>query len=161
MLVNKLRPRPFNSFPDFLLKDEASRTHCPLEMSKIFSSFYRKLYNCLQPENHFNFTKEKFDAYFEGLSLPKLSTSDLADLNAPITAEELLSTINYLPPHKSPGPDGLPYIYYKTFFYILAPHLLALYSTFLKGQSLHSHFSHSYISVIPKPGKDPSLPDNY
>lgn len=35
MLSNKLHPRPFNSFPDFLFQANRSRTHCPREMSKI------------------------------------------------------------------------------------------------------------------------------
>lgn len=34
--------------------------------------------------------------------------------------------------------------------------MLTLYGIILKGQSLHSQFSHSYISVISKPVKDPS-----
>lgn len=86
---------------------------------------------------------------------------DLASLNAAITAEELLTIIKGLTLHKSPGPDSLPYFYYKTFFDILSPHTLTLYDSLLKGISPHSQFSHLYISVIPKPGKDPSIPYNY
>lgn len=39
--------------------------------------------------------------------------------------------------------------------------MLTLYDSLLKGHSPHPQLSHSYISVIPKPGKDPSIPDNY
>lgn len=39
--------------------------------------------------------------------------------------------------------------------------MLTLYKSILKGQPPHPQFSHSYISVIPKPGKDPSILDNY
>lgn len=62
--------------------------------------------------------------------------------------------------HKSPGPDGLPFFYYKTFLDILAPHMLDLYGTIFKGKPTNSQFMHSYISVTPKPGKDRSLPNN-
>lgn len=41
------------------------------------------------------------------------------------------------------------------------PHMLNLFVTLLRGDIPHTEFTHSYISVIPKPGKDPSIPDNY
>lgn len=82
-------------------------------------------------------------------------------LNAPINEEELTSTVKTLPSHKSPGPDGLPYSYYKTFLPILSTHLVSLYNSLLQGKPPHQKFLHSYITVIPKPDKDPSLPDNY
>lgn len=39
--------------------------------------------------------------------------------------------------------------------------MLNLFSSLLYGDIPHSQFTYSYISVIPKPGKDPSIPDNY
>lgn len=129
-------------------------------MSKIFGKFYHKLYNCLTPANTFNFTQGKFEEFFSDLELPKLSTPDLASLHTAITAEELLSIVKDLL-NKSPGPDGLSYFYYKTFIDILSPHMLTLFDSLLKGKPPNPQFSHSYITVIPKPGKDPSIPDNY
>lgn len=52
-------------------------------------------------------------------------------------------------------------VYYKTLSPILNPYLQSPYSSLLKGSIPHSQFFHTYITVIPKPGKDPSLPDNY
>lgn len=41
------------------------------------------------------------------------------------------------------------------------PNTLELFGTLLHGDTPHSQFTHSYISsYIPKPGKDPSIPDN-
>lgn len=42
------------------------------------------------------------------------------------TCEEIHHTIKMLSLHKSPGPDGLPYNYYKKFSEQLVPHM-ALY----------------------------------
>lgn len=50
---------------------------------------------------------------------------------------------------------------YKSFSHILAPHMLALYNSILEVKGPHSQFLHSFITVIPKPGKDTSIPDNY
>lgn len=38
---------------------------------------------------------------------------------------------------------------------------MSLYNCLLQGKLPHHTFLHSYISVIPKLGKDPSLPENY
>lgn len=75
--------------------------------------------------------------------------------------EEIAKVVKNLPAHKSPGPDGLPYIYYKTFSLTLNLYLQCRYSSLLKGSIPHSHFLYAYITVIPKPGKDPYLPDHY
>lgn len=69
--------------------------------------------------------------------------------------------IKLLPSHKSLGPDGLPYTYYKTFFPSLGSYLLTLFSSLLKGTLPHSQLLNAFITVIPKPGKDSSIPDNY
>lgn len=87
---------------------------------------YAKLYNCLTPELRAPFDQETFENFLSGLKLPKLTKPDLHILNAPITGEELANTINHLPLHKLPGPDGLPYFYYRTFSPILSPQLLSL-----------------------------------
>lgn len=55
----------------------------------------------------------------------------------------------------------MQYSYYKTFLPILSPHLISLFSSLFKGTLPHPQFLHAHISVIPKPGKDPPLPDNY
>lgn len=59
-----------------------------------------------------------------------------------------------LPSGKAPGPDGLTYLYYKTFASQLSPYLLPLYNAFLEGLPIPMSMYHSYITLVPKPGKD-------
>lgn len=153
MLVSRLKPRPFHSFPDHLRQPDGTPTHCPQTMARVFSKFYDKLYNCLNPPHHPPFNHETFDAFLADIKLPKLTKMDLQKLNASIAVEELAATIKHLPSHKSPGQDGLPYSYYKAFLPILTPHLLSLYNSLLQGEIPHPSFMHSFITVIPKPGK--------
>lgn len=119
-----------------------------MKMSKIFGKFYNILYNCLTPDNYFNFTQAKFINYFLVLDSQNYPPSDLASLNIAITAEELQNTIKDLPLHKSPGPDGLPYFYYKTFLDILSPHMLTLYGTLLKKETPHTFSFHTLRSQL-------------
>lgn len=152
MLVNKLKPHPFHSFPYFLMQTNGTPTYCPLT---IFGDYYHKLYNCLQTDFSCQFTQEKFYTFFffDSLHLPKLSPDHLLSLSSVITPEELAGVVNLLTP-KSPGPDGLPISYYNTYLLILSPHLISLYALLLKGTEPHPQFLHAHISVIPKPGKD-------
>lgn len=161
MLVNKLNPRPSLSIPDHIVQHDGTPTYSPQTMSKVFGDFYNKLYNCLCSDPLTQFTQEKLDTFVSSLQLPQIYPEQQSSLNSPITAEELADVIKLLPSHKAPSPDGLPYSYYKTFFPTLALHMLNLFSSLLKGTLPHSQFLHAHIIVIPKPGKDPSIPDNY
>lgn len=90
-----------------------------------------------------------------------LSPGDRSGLKAHITAEEITMVISQLPSHKSPGLDGLPYFYYKKFFSVLIPHMVALFASLMNGKISHTQLLHAFITVISKPNEDPSLPDNY
>ncbi|PIO23371.1 hypothetical protein AB205_0126300, partial [Aquarana catesbeiana] len=72
MLVNKLKPRPFQSSPEFPRQTDGTPTYCAFTMSKLFGEFYQQLYNCLQSDANYSFTQEKFNLFFEHLQLPKL-----------------------------------------------------------------------------------------
>lgn len=138
---------------------DGTPTYCPLTMAKVFGEFFHKLYNCLKTDPNYHFTQEKIDSFFKSLHLPKLCPDHLPSLNSTVTPEDLAEVVKNLPAHKSPY--GLPYSYYKTFLLILSPHKISLLTLLLKGTSPHPQFFHAHISVIPKPGKDTSLPDNY
>lgn len=160
MLVHKLKPRPYLSIPDHLVQPDGTPTYCPQSMYKVFGEFYNKLYNCLSSDPMTQFTQEKFDSFISSLQLPQLSPDQRSSLNAPITAEELADVIKLLPSHKTPAPDGLPYSYYKAFLPTLSPHMLNLFASLLKGTLPHPQFLHAHITVILKPNKVPSIPDN-
>lgn len=78
MLVNKLHPQQFHSFPELLIQKNGTPTHCPQTMTKTFGDFYREL----------KFMQDKFDHFIKDLSLPKLTSSDLEKRNVPISPED-------------------------------------------------------------------------
>lgn len=65
MLVNRLKPRPFHSSPDFLMQTNGSPTYCPHTMSKVFGKFYQGLFNRFKSEPNYNFSQTKFDPFFD------------------------------------------------------------------------------------------------
>ena len=99
--------------------------------------------------------------YLEQAGLPQLQVADLQGLNALISAEEIAATVKGLPAHKSPGPDGLPYEYYKAFLPLLSPHMTTLFNAFLHQTPIPSDMQGSFLTLIPKPDKDPASCASY
>src|SRR6185369_12093076 len=91
--------------------------------------------------------------FLDSLTLPTLSAAQNSSLCAPITAQELLSTLKALPPRKASGPDGIPYEWYQTFAEPLVPILLPLFNAVLSGRSPPLSWSQTLVSLIPKPGR--------
>lgn len=89
--------------------------------------------------------------YLEQAGIPQLQRLDLLVLNAPITEEALTTTIKALPSHKSPGPNGLPYEYYKSFLPLLLPNMSKLFNAFLQQTPIPSDMQRSFLTLIPKP----------
>ncbi len=58
-----------------------------------------------------------------------MSEEDKQWLYRPISVEELMDAIKSLPNGKTPGTDGLPCEFYKTFAEQLAPELLKTFTT--------------------------------
>lgn len=163
LLARKLSERSHMSAPH-QIKDRSDtlRTH-PQDIAQTFGEFYTTLYNNpeiphdpLPPD-----LKERMRHYLEDSGLPRLQRTDLDSLNVPITEEEVIATIKTLPTHKSPGPDGLPYEYYKTFLPILLPYMCKIFNAFFQNTTIPADMQRSFLTLIPKPDKDPSVCASY
>ena len=68
-----------------------------------------------------------------------MNQEDIENLNRPIASKEIVAAIRSLPSKKSPGPDGFPGEFYKTFIEDLIPILLILFHEIETGLSqIHS-----------------------
>ena len=94
-------------------------------------------------------------------NLPKLNQEDIENLNQPIAINEIEAAIKSLPSKKSPGPDGFPGEFYKTFIEELIPILLNLFHEIERNGTLPNTFYEANITLIPKPNKDSSRKENY
>ncbi|CAH2296163.1 Hypothetical predicted protein, partial [Pelobates cultripes] len=81
--------------------------------------------------------------------------ADTADqLDEPISMGELALAIKSMKPGRSPGPDGLPLKYYKSYAETLYPPLLAMFNAIREGHELPTQALMTHITIIPKEGKD-------
>lgn len=94
----------------------------PQAISDEFSDFYHKLYNRKDDPLLGIPSGAAIDSFLRSINLPSLSDTQLLQLNAPFSNEELDATIQSLPNGKSPGPDGFSNEYIKLYHPILTPH---------------------------------------
>ncbi|XP_072012556.1 peroxisomal membrane protein PEX14 isoform X1 [Engystomops pustulosus] len=99
--------------------------------------------------------------FLDSLPLWRLTPAQSSELDAPLSAEEVELAIQSLPPGKTPGLDGLGGEWYRDNCETLVPLLLSLYSDAFDSGSLPDSMREALIVVLPKPGKDPLLPDSY
>lgn len=162
LLAHQLRDDGARTTPHFLRTPGGQVTYDPEAISRLFHDFFSKLYSLpLDPSHTQSSHPASIKEFLATCQLPTLPTEAMSSLNDPIDAEELEDVLKALPLGKAPGPDGLTYLYYKTFSSQLAPHLLGLFNAFLEGLPIPSTMSHSYITLVPKAGKDLSDCSSY
>lgn len=106
-------------------------------------------------------SSEEILNFLNNISLPRLSPTQIESLNAPITINELLKVIDSSKLNKSPGPDGLPNEYYKSFKSTLSPFLLATFQHIIAEKLPPTEMLHATVITIPKPGKPIDIVANY
>ncbi len=121
------------------------------EIEKHVVDFYQELY-C---------EKETSDNFDDILSdLPKLNPEDVAQLDSPITLDELFKTLLSCK-ETAPGPDGIPYKVYKLLWPQIGHLLLGAWEYSVEKGLLPDDQRTSCITLIPKEGKNPDKIENW
>ena len=94
------------------------------------------------------------DTFLEKYNLSKLNEEEAENLNGPITADEIEAVIKKLPTHKSPGPYGFTWEFYKAFKEELIPILHRLFEKIWSDGRIPNYFYEANIILIPKPDQD-------
>ena len=91
--------------------------------------------------------------YFLDQLTAHLTPAQALSLDQPITSDELYFTLQHMNLNRSPGCDGLPIEFYKTFWPSLAPEMTALSNyIFITGGSLNYTQSLAILTLLYKDG---------
>lgn len=95
-------------------------------------------------------TSQEISDKLQHISLPTLLDQHLSLLSAPITAADVEAALFQMKADKSPGPDGLPVLFFHTFWSVLKSDIIAAVQSFFTSGYLLKDFNHTLITLIPK-----------
>lgn len=121
-----------------------------------FVSFYKALYSPIP-----SYDVAGLEDLLQSLSMPKLTDTDVTQLDADISVLEIEAAILAFPHKKAPGLDGFPADFYKVYMSQLAPRLNLLFKHCWEHGSLPASMMEAYMVLLLKPGKDPQLCSSY
>uniref|UniRef100_A0A803J6R9 Reverse transcriptase domain-containing protein n=1 Tax=Xenopus tropicalis TaxID=8364 RepID=A0A803J6R9_XENTR len=161
LLASKLKDARADNRILSLKTVDGSNISNPKHIAQEFAKYYSKLYNLkddpLTPQPHLN----SINNFLSKLTMPTLSDTQSAHLNAPITQEEVISTIKSLQNNKAPGPDGFSNNFFKKLSSPVAPQLTKLFNSLHLSQAPRKELFQATITTIPKPNKDTTKVENY
>ena len=108
------------------------------------------------------FTSANSDSFDEVLDeIPHLVTSDMnAQLTDTFSAVEVEAALKEMAPLKAPGPDGMPPVFYQSYWSLVGSDVNEAILHYLNTGSLPQSLCHSFITLIPKV-KNPELISQY
>lgn len=122
----------------------------------IFTSYYEALLSPTDPGSSL-----QSDSWLASISPPTLSEEQVRGLNSLCSEQEILSIIKALKTSKAPGSDGFTQTYYKEFAGTLVPKLSNHLIISFRGHKLPDEMLYINMTLISKPNKDHSVPQNY
>ena len=103
--------------------------------------FYQKLFTSSEPVN--------LDEILE--KIPTMVTEEMnSELLKEFTAEEVENALKQMAPLKSPGSDGMPPLFYQSYWSLVGTDVTKAILMYLNSAILPSALCHSYITLIPK-----------
>ena len=113
----------------------------PKEIANEFLRYFSKLFstsiNC-QPE----------------LALDTIQSLVIEDMNRLLNAEfiekEVKAALKQMAPLKSPGPDGMPPLFFQHYWDLVGRDITTSILSFLNSASLLENLNHTFITLIPK-----------
>ena len=97
-------------------------------------------------------------------TLPEFHSSNDSDqtiCEGELTLEECSAALLSMKNEKSPGSDGLSTNFYKKYWHLIGPHVVASLNFAFRSGSLSTEQSRGVISLILKPGKESDKLENY
>ena len=109
--------------------------------SALLTDFYTHLFTSLNPHD--------FDRVLDGVEAVVTETMH-EDLMRPFTSEEVAMAIKEMAPLKASGPDGMPLLFYQTYWSDIGMDVAQAVLSCLNLRSILRSINHTFITLIPK-----------
>ena len=131
------------------------------KLSKILDSsseYYKKLYRSKLSVSQ----SDALDQFLGNPNIPALSVEERLSCKGEITTEECVKALDTLGNGKTPGNDGIPVEFYKTFWNSVGVFMTEVFnhSFELRGQMSNSQ-KQAVVTLIDKKGKDRTFLENW
>src|SRR5688572_19843097 len=123
--------------------------------SEAVCHFYQNLYQDNGEDN-----QGDIDTFLD-LSLPTLSSDASQDLSKSISEEEVCSALQSTRTNTAPGPDGIPYTWYRANIDLLAGPLASLFNQVLSQGVVPPSWRKTFIKLIPKGSQNKEQVNNW
>ncbi len=108
--------------------------------------FYTDLYSTTSP------CTQRISEYIDNINLPNLSPEQQQECEGDITIQECEDAIGKIKANRSPGEDGIPIEFYKTFWADINIFLISVYNESFEKQKLPNSMRKSIVTLIHKKG---------
>jgi len=140
------------------LKTSGSIIADPYNILSEQKRFYQELYTS-RTKYVDNTRATKF--FLNNLNIPSLTEQQMLSCEGKITSEECAKVLETFQSNKTPGNDGIPIEFYKTFWQLISdPFIRCVNECFEKGE-MSSSQKQAVITLIEKKGKDRSFLENW
>lgn len=121
LMAHQLKHQLYKLIP--LIKDTHQNiTNKPKEINNIFKDFYYSLYTSEFPSD-----ATDMEHFLDSLEIPTLNSEATKKFDHALTYDEFKNAIKAMQSSNSPGPDGYPTEFYKTFKEELTPILMKMF----------------------------------
>ena len=127
--------------------DDDTLTYNPQEILSNAKFFYKKLYSTKMQESP-NFE------FLESIEAPRLTNDESESIEGQITEFELLKALQSCKNNKTPGSDGLPSEFYRTFWPDIKDHLITSILYSFDENQLACTQRKGILSLLPKNDKN-------
>ena len=129
----------------------------PFQIMDAQKLFYSKLYQ-RQQTNHNSAEAKRF---LDNPSISKLSEEQWTSCEGKITIEECEGILGSFQMGKTPGNDGIPIEFYKTFWPLIGDYMVKSFNEAYDNKEMSSSQRQAIITLIEKKGKDRNYLENW
>lgn len=163
LLARALRPQRASGHVHKLTSTTGTPVVHSSKIAHAFKEYYARLYHLPSTVSGLTDTQQtdRIAQYLTEAQCPQLAASISKQLDVPISLLEIKTVIKDLPNGKSPGPDGYTNAYYKKYSEVLTEPMCAYFTALASGTVMPKEALMAHITVLPKEGKDHSMPGSY